>query len=244
MSQQLCVPSRKNLANLRTKSSGRARPWPANPEIARRHSWRGKENRRKDVKASAPSSGIYGNHYQRSAARDDDGIMDPRQPVGGIPRASVFDGAREPRSRSQHGGPRSAGRWCVRRPPGARSTQGEGLHYMISCTIWSRQIHARSGPYSLVPSTVGGKAVPAVSVRRDGGLGVKRTAPTRCRKCAGVGLLISDQGYEAIAGRRHFEAGSPTLQRLVKESQLGLSVELDSIATEDDGAPPTAIAAE
>jgi len=224
---------------------------------------RGKEIAGKDVKAMrAKLKDIYGAHYTKELdARDDDGIMDlASNLVGGIPMGTpVFDGAREAdvSDMLRMAGLDESGQVVLfdgRTGVAFDRKVTVGYIYMLKLHhLVDDKIHARSiGPYSLVTQQpLGGKA--QFGGQRFGEMEVWALQAYGAAYTLQEMLTVKSDDvigrtkvYEAIVkGDDTFEAGIPeSFNVLVKEMRsLGLSVELDSIETEDDAAP-TAIAAE
>ena len=223
---------------------------------------RGKDIAAKDVKdVRAKLKDIYGAHYNKEIdARDDGQVMDlAANLVGGIPMGTpVFDGAREPdvTAMLEKAGLDTSGQVTLfdgrtGEPFDRKVTVGYiymlKLHHLVD-----DKIHARSiGPYSLVTQQpLGGKA--QFGGQRFGEMEVWALQAYGAAYTLQEMLTVKSDDvigrtkvYEAIVkGDDTFEAGIPeSFNVLVKEMRsLGLSVELDSIADEDE--TPTAIAAE
>jgi len=179
---------------------------------------------------------VYGAHYHKDIeARSDDGLMElASNLVAGVPMGTpVFDGR-------------------TGDPFDRKVTVGYiymlKLHHLVD-----DKIHARSiGPYSLVTQQpLGGKA--QFGGQRFGEMEVWALQAYGAAYTLQEMLTVKSDDvigrtkvYEAIVkGDDTFEAGIPeSFNVLVKEMRsLGLSVELDSIAVDEDG-QPTAIAAE
>jgi DNA-directed RNA polymerase subunit beta len=226
---------------------------------------RGKEIAGKDVKSIRTKlKDIYGSHYTKELdARDDDGIMDlASNLVGGIPMGTpVFDGAREAdvSDMLRMAGLDESGQVVLfdgRTGVAFDRKVTVGYIYMLKLHhLVDDKIHARSiGPYSLVTQQpLGGKA--QFGGQRFGEMEVWALQAYGAAYTLQEMLTVKSDDvigrtkvYEAIVkGDDTFEAGIPeSFNVLVKEMRsLGLSVELDSIEKDDDGAPtPTAIAAE
>ncbi|MEO6194172.1 MAG: DNA-directed RNA polymerase subunit beta, partial [Thermoanaerobaculia bacterium] len=224
---------------------------------------RGKEIAGKDVKAIRTKlKDIYGDHYTKELdARDDDGIMDlASNLVGGIPMGTpVFDGAREAdvSDMLRMAGLDESGQVVLfdgRTGVAFDRKVTVGYIYMLKLHhLVDDKIHARSiGPYSLVTQQpLGGKA--QFGGQRFGEMEVWALQAYGAAYTLQEMLTVKSDDvigrtkvYEAIVkGDDTFEAGIPeSFNVLVKEMRsLGLSVELDSIEKDDDGAT-TAIAAE
>jgi DNA-directed RNA polymerase subunit beta len=224
---------------------------------------RGKELSGKDVKAvRAKLKDMYGDHYAKDIdARDDDTVMELASNLtAGLPMGTpVFDGAREQdvtdmleKAELDTSGQVILFDGRSGEPFDRRVTVGYiymlKLHHLVD-----DKIHARSiGPYSLVTQQpLGGKA--QFGGQRFGEMEVWALQAYGAAYTLQEMLTVKSDDvigrtkvYEAIVkGDDTFEAGIPeSFNVLVKEMRsLGLSVELDSVASEDDAAP-TAIAAE
>jgi DNA-directed RNA polymerase subunit beta len=224
---------------------------------------RGKEIAGKDVKGvRAKLADIYGAHYNKELdARDDDGIMElAANLVGGIPMGTpVFDGAREAdvSDMLRMAGLDESGQVVLfdgRTGVAFDRKVTVGYIYMLKLHhLVDDKIHARSiGPYSLVTQQpLGGKA--QFGGQRFGEMEVWALQAYGAAYTLQEMLTVKSDDvigrtkvYEAIVkGDDTFEAGIPeSFNVLVKEMRsLGLSVELDTLAVDDDGTP-TAIAAE
>ncbi|HUE80246.1 MAG TPA: DNA-directed RNA polymerase subunit beta [Sphingomicrobium sp.] len=224
---------------------------------------RGKEIAGKDVKAiRAKLKNIYGSHYTKELdARDDEAVMElAANLVGGIPMGTpVFDGAREAdvSDMLKMAGLDESGQVVLF--DGRTGVEFDrkvtvGYIYMLKLHhLVDDKIHARSiGPYSLVTQQpLGGKA--QFGGQRFGEMEVWALQAYGAAYTLQEMLTVKSDDvigrtkvYEAIVkGDDTFEAGIPeSFNVLVKEMRsLGLSVELDSIETDEDGTP-TAIAAE
>jgi DNA-directed RNA polymerase subunit beta len=224
---------------------------------------RGKDIAGKDVKGvRAKLADIYGAHYTTELdARDDDGIMElAANLVGGIPMGTpVFDGAREAdvSDMLRMAGLDESGQVVLfdgRTGVAFDRKVTVGYIYMLKLHhLVDDKIHARSiGPYSLVTQQpLGGKA--QFGGQRFGEMEVWALQAYGAAYTLQEMLTVKSDDvigrtkvYEAIVkGDDTFEAGIPeSFNVLVKEMRsLGLSVELDTLAVDDDGTP-TAIAAE
>jgi len=223
---------------------------------------RGKELTGKDVKAvRAKLKDIYGDAYAKEIdARDDDALMDLASNLtAGIPMGTpVFDGAREPdvTAMLDKAGLDASGQVTLfdgrsGDPFDRKVTVGYiymlKLHHLVD-----DKIHARSiGPYSLVTQQpLGGKA--QFGGQRFGEMEVWALQAYGAAYTLQEMLTVKSDDvigrtkvYEAIVkGDDTFEAGIPeSFNVLVKEMRsLGLSVELESVESEEDA--PTALAAE
>jgi len=222
---------------------------------------RGKDVAGKDVKAiRAKLKDVYGEGYAKDIdARDDDGVMELASNLtGGVPMGTpVFDGAREAdvSAMLEMAGLNTSGQVTLYdgrtgEPFDRQVTVGYiymlKLHHLVD-----DKIHARSiGPYSLVTQQpLGGKA--QFGGQRFGEMEVWALQAYGAAYTLQEMLTVKSDDvvgrtkvYEAIVkGDDTFEAGIPeSFNVLVKEMRsLGLNVELDSVADEDDQA---AIAAE
>jgi DNA-directed RNA polymerase subunit beta len=222
---------------------------------------RGKEFTGKDVKAIRTKlKDVYGDHYAKDIdGRDDDALMElANNLVSGIPMGTpVFDGAREPdvtamlvKAELNPSGQVVLFDGRSGEPFDRKVTVGYiymlKLHHLVD-----DKIHARSiGPYSLVTQQpLGGKA--QFGGQRFGEMEVWALQAYGAAYTLQEMLTVKSDDvigrtkvYEAIVkGDDTFEAGIPeSFNVLVKEMRsLGLSVELDSVATDEE---PTALAAE
>ncbi|QIL02990.1 DNA-directed RNA polymerase subunit beta [Sphingomonas sinipercae] len=222
---------------------------------------RGKDIAGKDIQTvRAKLKSMYGPNYDADIdARDDDGVMElARNLVGGLPMGTpVFDGAREPDvgDMLEMAGLHRSGQVTLfdgrtGNPFDRQVTVGYiymlKLHHLVD-----DKIHARSiGPYSLVTQQpLGGKA--QFGGQRFGEMEVWALQAYGAAYTLQEMLTVKSDDvvgrtkvYEAIVkGDDTFEAGIPeSFNVLVKEMRsLGLNVELDSVADEND---PPAIAAE
>jgi DNA-directed RNA polymerase subunit beta len=223
---------------------------------------RGKDVAGKDVKAiRAKLKDIYGDSYTKALdGRDDIEIMELASNLtAGVPMGTpVFDGAREPdvSAMLEKAGLDTSGQVTLfdgrtGNPFDRKVTVGYiymlKLHHLVD-----DKIHARSiGPYSLVTQQpLGGKA--QFGGQRFGEMEVWALQAYGAAYTLQEMLTVKSDDvigrtkvYEAIVkGDDTFEAGIPeSFNVLVKEMRsLGLSVELESIESEDDA--PTALAAE
>jgi DNA-directed RNA polymerase subunit beta len=223
---------------------------------------RGKELTGKDVKeVRAKLKDAYGDGYAKDIdGRDDDAIMElASNLVGGIPMGTpVFDGAREAdvSAMLEKAGLDKSGQVTLfdgRSGDAFDRKVTVGYIYMLKLHhLVDDKIHARSiGPYSLVTQQpLGGKA--QFGGQRFGEMEVWALQAYGAAYTLQEMLTVKSDDvigrtkvYEAIVkGDDTFEAGIPeSFNVLVKEMRsLGLSVELDSIETDED--EPTAIAAE
>jgi DNA-directed RNA polymerase subunit beta len=222
---------------------------------------RGKDIADKDVKAiRAKLKDIYGDAYTKDIdARDDAAIIElASNLVGGIPMGTpVFDGARESdvSAMLEKAGLSTSGQVTLydgrTGDPFDRQVT-VGYIYMLKLHhLVDDKIHARSiGPYSLVTQQpLGGKA--QFGGQRFGEMEVWALQAYGAAYTLQEMLTVKSDDvigrtkvYEAIVkGDDTFEAGIPeSFNVLVKEMRsLGLNVELDSVASEDE---PPAIAAE
>ncbi|HMI41690.1 MAG TPA: DNA-directed RNA polymerase subunit beta, partial [Sphingomicrobium sp.] len=224
---------------------------------------RGKELTGKDVSTvKSKLKDVYGSHYHKDIdARSDDGLMElASNLVAGVPMGTpVFDGAREAdvTAMLDKAGLDNSGQVTLfdgrtGDPFDRKVTVGYiymlKLHHLVD-----DKIHARSiGPYSLVTQQpLGGKA--QFGGQRFGEMEVWALQAYGAAYTLQEMLTVKSDDvigrtkvYEAIVkGDDTFDAGIPeSFNVLVKEMRsLGLSVELDSIAVDEDG-QPTAIAAE
>ena len=222
---------------------------------------RGKDIAGKDAKeVRAKLKDVYGDAYAKDIdARDDDAVVElASNLVGGIPMGTpVFDGARESdvSAMLEKAGLDSSGQVTLfdgrtGDPFDRKVTVGYiymlKLHHLVD-----DKIHARSiGPYSLVTQQpLGGKA--QFGGQRFGEMEVWALQAYGAAYTLQEMLTVKSDDvigrtkvYEAIVkGDDTFEAGIPeSFNVLVKEMRsLGLNVELDSVASEDE---PPAIAAE
>ncbi len=224
---------------------------------------RGKDIAGKDVKAvRAKLKDIYGSHYTKEIdARDDEAVMDLASNLtAGIPMGTpVFDGAREAdvsEMLDKAGLDRSGQVVLFDGRTGVAFDRKVTVGYIYMLKLHhlvDDKIHARSiGPYSLVTQQpLGGKA--QFGGQRFGEMEVWALQAYGAAYTLQEMLTVKSDDvigrtkvYEAIVkGDDTFEAGIPeSFNVLVKEMRsLGLSVELDTIETDDDAAP-TAIAAE
>src|SRR5918993_534537 len=222
---------------------------------------RGKDIAGKDVKAIRTKlKDIYGAHYAKDIdGRDDDAVMDlASNLVGGIPMGTpVFDGAREAdvSDMLDMAGLDRSGQVVLfdgRTGVAFDRKVTVGYIYMLKLHhLVDDKIHARSiGPYSLVTQQpLGGKA--QFGGQRFGEMEVWALQAYGAAYTLQEMLTVKSDDvigrtkvYEAIVkGDDTFEAGIPeSFNVLVKEMRsLGLNVELDSVASEDD---PPALAAE
>jgi DNA-directed RNA polymerase subunit beta len=223
---------------------------------------RGRELAGKDVKElRAKLKDIYGSHYDGEIdGRDDGGLVElASNLVGGIPMGTpVFDGAREPdvsemlvKAGLDVSGQVTLFDGRTGDPFDRKVTVGYiymlKLHHLVD-----DKIHARSiGPYSLVTQQpLGGKA--QFGGQRFGEMEVWALQAYGAAYTLQEMLTVKSDDvigrtkvYEAIVkGDDTFEAGIPeSFNVLVKEMRsLGLSVELDSIESDEDN--PPALAAE
>ncbi|MDQ3245842.1 MAG: DNA-directed RNA polymerase subunit beta, partial [Pseudomonadota bacterium] len=224
---------------------------------------RGKDLGGKDAKElRAKLKDIYGETYYADIdARDDQAVIELASNLtGGIPMGTpVFDGAREAdvSAMLEKAGLDPSGQVVLfdgrsGEPFDRKVTVGYiymlKLHHLVD-----DKIHARSiGPYSLVTQQpLGGKA--QFGGQRFGEMEVWALQAYGAAYTLQEMLTVKSDDvigrtkvYEAIVkGDDTFEAGIPeSFNVLVKEMRsLGLSVELDTIATDEDG-EPTALAAE
>jgi DNA-directed RNA polymerase subunit beta len=222
---------------------------------------RGKELTGKDVKSvRAKLKDVYGDHYAKDIdGRDDDALMElANNLVSGVPMGTpVFDGAREPdvTAMLEKAELNSSGQVTLfdgrsGEPFDRKVTVGYiymlKLHHLVD-----DKIHARSiGPYSLVTQQpLGGKA--QFGGQRFGEMEVWALQAYGAAYTLQEMLTVKSDDvigrtkvYEAIVkGDDTFEAGIPeSFNVLVKEMRsLGLSVELDSVVSDED---QTALAAE
>jgi DNA-directed RNA polymerase subunit beta len=222
---------------------------------------RGKEISGKDAKEiRGKLKDVYGDTYAKDIdARDDDAVVElASNLVGGIPMGTpVFDGARESdvSAMLEKAGLDTSGQVTLfdgrtGDPFDRKVTVGYiymlKLHHLVD-----DKIHARSiGPYSLVTQQpLGGKA--QFGGQRFGEMEVWALQAYGAAYTLQEMLTVKSDDvigrtkvYEAIVkGDDTFEAGIPeSFNVLVKEMRsLGLNVELDSVASEDD---PPALAAE
>ena len=205
---------------------------------------------------------VYGSHYHKDIdARSDDGLMElASNLVAGVPMGTpVFDGAREAdvTAMLDKAGLDNSGQVTLfdgrtGDPFDRKVTVGYiymlKLHHLVD-----DKIHARSiGPYSLVTQQpLGGKA--QFGGQRFGEMEVWALQAYGAAYTLQEMLTVKSDDvigrtkvYESIVkGDDSFDSGIPeSFNVLVKEMRsLGLSVELDSIAVDEDG-QPTAIAAE
>jgi DNA-directed RNA polymerase subunit beta len=223
---------------------------------------RGKEIAGKDAKQLRTKlKEIYGDPYNKDIdARDDDAVVElASNLVGGIPMGTpVFDGARESdvsamldKAGLDHSGQVTLFDGRTGDPFDRKVTVGYiymlKLHHLVD-----DKIHARSiGPYSLVTQQpLGGKA--QFGGQRFGEMEVWALQAYGAAYTLQEMLTVKSDDvvgrtkvYEAIVkGDDTFEAGIPeSFNVLVKEMRsLGLNVELDSVADEND--EPPALAAE
>jgi DNA-directed RNA polymerase subunit beta len=223
---------------------------------------RGKDISGKDVKSlRAKLKDVYGDAYAKEIdSRDDDLLLELASNLtAGIPMGTpVFDGAREAdvSAMLEKAGLDTSGQVTLYDgrsgdPFDRKVTVGYiymlKLHHLVD-----DKIHARSiGPYSLVTQQpLGGKA--QFGGQRFGEMEVWALQAYGAAYTLQEMLTVKSDDvigrtkvYEAIVkGDDTFEAGIPeSFNVLVKEMRsLGLNVELDSVATEDDA--PTALAAE
>jgi DNA-directed RNA polymerase subunit beta len=222
---------------------------------------RGRDLADKDVKAiRAKLKDVYGDAYSKDIdARDDEAVVElASNLVGGIPMGTpVFDGARESdvSAMLEKAGLSTSGQVTLfdgrTGDPFDRQVT-VGYIYMLKLHhLVDDKIHARSiGPYSLVTQQpLGGKA--QFGGQRFGEMEVWALQAYGAAYTLQEMLTVKSDDvigrtkvYEAIVkGDDTFEAGIPeSFNVLVKEMRsLGLNVELDSVATEDD---PPALAAE
>ena len=224
---------------------------------------RGKEFAGKDVAAMRDKlKTIYGVNYTRDIDdRDDAAVIELAQNlVGGVPMGTpVFDGAREAdvSAMLEMAGLDTSGQVTLfdgRTGDSFDRKVTVGYIYMLKLHhLVDDKIHARSiGPYSLVTQQpLGGKA--QFGGQRFGEMEVWALQAYGAAYTLQEMLTVKSDDvigrtkvYEAIVkGDDTFEAGIPeSFNVLVKEMRsLGLNVELDSIAVDEDG-QPTAIAAE
>jgi len=224
---------------------------------------RGKEFVGKDAQTMRTKlKDIYGTNYTRDIDdRDDAAVMELAQNlVGGIPMGTpVFDGAREAdvSAMLEMAGLDTSGQVTLfdgRTGDSFDRKVTVGYIYMLKLHhLVDDKIHARSiGPYSLVTQQpLGGKA--QFGGQRFGEMEVWALQAYGAAYTLQEMLTVKSDDvigrtkvYEAIVkGDDTFEAGIPeSFNVLVKEMRsLGLNVELDSIAVDEDG-QPTAIAAE
>ncbi len=205
---------------------------------------------------------IYGEKYNRDIDdRDDAAVIELAQNlVGGVPMGTpVFDGAREAdvSAMLEMAGLDTSGQVTLFDGRTGESFDRKvtvGYIYMLKLHhLVDDKIHARSiGPYSLVTQQpLGGKA--QFGGQRFGEMEVWALQAYGAAYTLQEMLTVKSDDvigrtkvYEAIVkGDDTFEAGIPeSFNVLVKEMRsLGLNVELDSIAVDEDG-QPTAIAAE
>ena len=223
---------------------------------------RGAELAGKDVKdIKAKLKDIYGEAYAKDIdARSDEQLMELAQNlVGGVPMGTpVFDGARESdvSAMLDKAGLEKSGQVTLydgRTGDAFDRKVTVGYIYMLKLHhLVDDKIHARSiGPYSLVTQQpLGGKA--QFGGQRFGEMEVWALQAYGAAYTLQEMLTVKSDDvigrtkvYEAIVkGDDTFEAGIPeSFNVLVKEMRsLGLNVELNSIADEDE--EPTAIAAE
>jgi DNA-directed RNA polymerase subunit beta len=223
---------------------------------------RGKDIAGKDAKAiRAKLKDVYGDGYAKDIdGRDDDAVIELASNLtAGVPMGTpVFDGAREPdvSAMLEKAGLNTSGQ--VTLFDGRTGTPFDrqvtvGYIYMLKLHhLVDDKIHARSiGPYSLVTQQpLGGKA--QFGGQRFGEMEVWALQAYGAAYTLQEMLTVKSDDvigrtkvYEAIVkGDDTFEAGIPeSFNVLVKEMRsLGLSVELESIESEDDA--PTALAAE
>ena len=224
---------------------------------------RGKEFAGKDVSGMRDKlKTIYGVNYTRDIDdRDDAAVIELAQNlVGGVPMGTpVFDGAREAdvSAMLEMAGLDTSGQVTLfdgRTGDSFDRKVTVGYIYMLKLHhLVDDKIHARSiGPYSLVTQQpLGGKA--QFGGQRFGEMEVWALQAYGAAYTLQEMLTVKSDDvigrtkvYEAIVkGDDTFEAGIPeSFNVLVKEMRsLGLNVELDSIAVDEDG-QPTAIAAE
>ena len=222
---------------------------------------RGKDLADKDVKAVRTKiKDIYGKHYAKDIDACSDGdVMEMASALThGIPMGTpVFDGAREPdvTDMLEKAGLDSSGQVTLfdgrtGNPFDRKVTVGYiymlKLHHLVD-----DKIHARSiGPYSLVTQQpLGGKA--QFGGQRFGEMEVWALQAYGAAYTLQEMLTVKSDDvigrtkvYEAIVkGDDTFEAGIPeSFNVLVKEMRsLGLNVELDTVASEEE---PPALAAE
>jgi len=224
---------------------------------------RGKEFAGKDAAAMRVKlKDIYGEKYTRDIDdRDDAAVIELAQNlVGGVPMGTpVFDGAREAdvSAMLEMAGLDTSGQVTLfdgRTGDSFDRKVTVGYIYMLKLHhLVDDKIHARSiGPYSLVTQQpLGGKA--QFGGQRFGEMEVWALQAYGAAYTLQEMLTVKSDDvigrtkvYEAIVkGDDTFEAGIPeSFNVLVKEMRsLGLNVELDSVAVDEDG-QPTAIAAE
>jgi DNA-directed RNA polymerase subunit beta len=224
---------------------------------------RGKEFAGKDVQGMRDKlKTIYGPNYTRDIDdRDDNAVIElARNLVGGVPMGTpVFDGAREAdvSAMLEMAGLDTSGQVTLfdgRTGDSFDRKVTVGYIYMLKLHhLVDDKIHARSiGPYSLVTQQpLGGKA--QFGGQRFGEMEVWALQAYGAAYTLQEMLTVKSDDvigrtkvYEAIVkGDDTFEAGIPeSFNVLVKEMRsLGLNVELDSVAVDEDG-QPTAIAAE
>jgi DNA-directed RNA polymerase subunit beta len=223
---------------------------------------RGAEFSGKDAKeVRVKLKDVYGDAYAKEIdARSDEQLFElASNLVGGVPMGTpVFDGAREAdvSTMLEKAGLDKSGQVTLfdgRTGDAFDRKVTVGYIYMLKLHhLVDDKIHARSiGPYSLVTQQpLGGKA--QFGGQRFGEMEVWALQAYGAAYTLQEMLTVKSDDvigrtkvYEAIVkGDDTFEAGIPeSFNVLVKEMRsLGLNVELDSIASEDD--EPTAIAAE
>ncbi|HXG98990.1 MAG TPA: DNA-directed RNA polymerase subunit beta [Sphingomicrobium sp.] len=223
---------------------------------------RGKDFVGKDVVAMRTKlKDIYGENYTRDIDdRDDAAVMELAQNlVGGVPMGTpVFDGAREAdvSAMLEMAGLDTSGQVTLfdgRTGDAFDRKVTVGYIYMLKLHhLVDDKIHARSiGPYSLVTQQpLGGKA--QFGGQRFGEMEVWALQAYGAAYTLQEMLTVKSDDvigrtkvYEAIVkGDDTFEAGIPeSFNVLVKEMRsLGLNVELDTVAKDEDG-QPIAIAA-
>jgi len=223
---------------------------------------RGAEFSGKDAKeVRAKLKDVYGDAYAKDIdARNDEQLFElASNLVGGVPMGTpVFDGAREAdvSTMLEKAGLDKSGQVTLfdgRTGDAFDRKVTVGYIYMLKLHhLVDDKIHARSiGPYSLVTQQpLGGKA--QFGGQRFGEMEVWALQAYGAAYTLQEMLTVKSDDvigrtkvYEAIVkGDDTFEAGIPeSFNVLVKEMRsLGLNVELDSVASEDD--EPTAIAAE
>jgi DNA-directed RNA polymerase subunit beta len=217
-------------------------------------------NHRDGKRDTKPLKEIYGDHYAKDIdARDDESLKELESNLtAGIPLGRpVFDGAKEVdvTDMLRKAGLDESGQVTLfdgRTGEAFDRRVTVGYIYMLKLHhLVDDKIHARSiGPYSLVTQQpLGGKA--QFGGQRFGEMEVWALQAYGAAYTLQEMLTVKSDDvigrtkvYEAIVkGDDTFEAGIPeSFNVLVKEMRsLGLSVELDSVATEDE---PTALAAE
>ena len=245
-------------ADLRDPSRlGRARPRQADRGDARGdpRARQGNHRQGRHERSRPKLKDVYGAHYHKDIdARSDDGLMElASNLVAGVPMGTpVFDGAREAdvTAMLDKAGLDNSGQVTLfdgrtGDPFDRKVTVGYiymlKLHHLVD-----DKIHARSiGPYSLVTQQpLGGKA--QFGGQRFGEMEVWALQAYGAAYTLQEMLTVKSDDvigrtkvYEAIVkGDDTFDAGIPeSFNVLVKEMRsLGLSVELDSIAVDEDGA--------